>query len=202
MKKMNLPNKITVCRLVLAAITLIIMLFPWEQVNFKWPEYTIFKTVNISLEYIVCGIFFMIGSITDFLDGRLARKNNMVTDFGKVMDAIADKVLVNGVLILLASDRVIPVIVPVIIITRDTVVDSIKMIAGKKSGKAVGASIAGKVKTVCMMFGITFIFFSNIPFSLFKVPIGNILVYIACVLSIYSGIEYYVKNKDSFSDYA
>lgn len=201
MKKMNLPNKITVCRLILAAITLIIMVFPWEQVNVKWPIYALSNT-EISLKYIICGICFMVGSFTDFLDGNIARKRNMVTDFGKVMDAIADKVLVNGVLIILAYDRVLPIIVPVIIITRDTVVDSIKMIAGKKSGKAVPASIAGKIKTVCMMVGVTFVFYSNLPFSLFNLPVGNILVYIACILSVYSGIEYYLNNKESFSDYS
>ena len=111
------------------------------------------------------------------------------------MDAIADKILVNGVLIALACDGVIPVVIPVIIITRDTAVDCIKMIAGSKKG-AVGASIWGKLKTICMMTGVSFVFFSDIPFSLVGFNLGYYLVIVATLLSIYSGIQYFVAYKD------
>ena len=104
--------------------------------------------VTISLKYIICGILFIIASLTDLLDGNIARKNNQVTDFGKVMDAIADKILVNGILIIMACNGMLPVVVPVIIILRDTAVDSIKMVAGSKNGKAVGASIWGKMNSM------------------------------------------------------
>ena len=147
---MNLPNKITMCRIVMAIIVLILLMFPYGSVGVSMPIYKVGANITISLNYIIAGVLFVIASITDFLDGNIARKNNLVTDFGKVMDAIADKVLVNGVLIILAYNGNIPLIIPVVIITRDTVVDSIKMVAGKK-GNVVGASIAGKVKTISMM---------------------------------------------------
>ena len=111
------------------------------------------------------------------------------------MDAIADKILVNGVLIIMAYDGVLPVIVPVIVILRDTAVDSIKMIAGSK-GKVVGASIWGKIKTIFMMVGVSLLFFANIPFELFNVSLGYYLVLAATVLSIYSGVQYFISNKE------
>ncbi len=193
---MNLPNKITVTRIIMAIIVIVLLLFPYDQVNLTMPVYEL-ANVSISLEYIIAGILFIIASVTDFLDGNYARKHNMVTDFGKVMDAIADKVLVNGVLIIMAYNRLIPVIIPVVIITRDTVVDSIKMIAGQK-GSAVGASIAGKVKTICMMIGLCLVFFSNLPFELVGIPLDKILLYIATILSLYSGIQYFIVNKKFF----
>lgn len=192
---MNLPNKITVCRIILSIILLITMMFPFYDMGITETSYLVMGKVSISLKYIICGILFIVASLTDFIDGNIARKKNMVTDFGKVMDAIADKILVNGVLIIMACNGLLPVIVPVTIILRDTFVDSIKMVAGSKSGKAVGASIWGKLKTICMMSGLTLIFFSNLPFELFGFSLGYYLVLAACVLSIYSGIMYFIANK-------
>ena len=194
---MNLPNKITMCRLVLAVLVLIILMFPYGAVGVSVPVYKIATNITLSLNYIIGGILFIIASLTDFLDGNIARKRGIVTDFGKVMDAIADKVLVNGVLIILAYNGSIPLIIPVIIITRDTVVDSIKMISGSK-GKVVGASIWGKIKTICMMVGLSLVFFSNLPFELLGFRLDYILLIIATVLSIYSGIQYFMVNKEYF----
>ena len=200
-KKMNLPNKITCVRLVMSALVLIILLIPWQKLtgpnNFMVKEYSLYGVQNIQIKYIIAGVLFMIGSITDFLDGYLARKNNMVTDFGKVMDAIADKVLVNGVLIILACDGMLRPIVPVIIITRDIVVDSIKMASGAK-GKVVAASWPGKIKTICMMIGVTLVFFYNIPFAFIGhgIAIDKLFVYVAVIMSIISGCQYYLVNKD------
>ena len=193
---MNLPNKITMCRIVLAVIVLLLLMFPYGAVGINVPIYKI-SNVTLSLNYIIAGILFIIASITDMIDGNIARKNNLVTDFGKVMDAIADKVLVNGVLIILAYNGNIPLVIPVVIITRDTIVDSIKMVAGSK-GKAVGASIWGKLKTICMMVGLSLVFFSNLPFELIGFRLDYILLIIATVLSIYSGIQYYIVNSKYF----
>ncbi len=195
-KGMNLPNKITCVRLVLSVIVLLILLFPWHDVNVEWSVYSILGVENVNLKYIVAGVLFMIASVTDFLDGYIARKYNMVTDFGKVMDAIADKVLVNGVLIILAYDKFIPLLVPVIIITRDIVVDSIKMASGSK-GKVVAASWPGKIKTICMMIGVTLTFFYNMPFAFIGngIRIADIFVYVATIMSIVSGCQYYLVNK-------
>ena len=192
---MNLPNKITMCRLVLAVMVLILLMFPYGSVGISVPVYKIGTNVTLSLNYIIGGILFMIASFTDFLDGMIARKNNIVTDFGKVMDAIADKILVNGVLIILAYNGNIPLVIPVVIITRDTIVDSIKMVSGSK-GKVVGASIWGKIKTICMMVGLSLVFFSNLPFELFGLDIANFLLVMATVFSVISGVQYYVLNKD------
>lgn len=194
---MNLPNKITMCRIVMAIIVLILLMFPYGSVGMSMPIYKVGANITISLNYIIAGVLFVIASITDFLDGNIARKNNLVTDFGKVMDAIADKVLVNGVLIILAYNGNIPLIIPVVIITRDTVVDSIKMVAGKK-GNVVGASIAGKVKTICMMVGLSLVLFSNLPFELIGIRLDYILLIVATILSVYSGIQYFVVNKKYF----
>ena len=115
-------------------------------------------------------------------------------DFGKVMDAIADKLLVNGVLIVLACNGFINVIIPVIIVSRDTIVDSIKMVVGSKIG-SVGASKAGKLKTIFMMCGVTLMLFYNLPFEIWGIRVADTLIMIATVLSIISGIEYYTKNR-------
>ena len=196
---MNLPNKITVSRIILSIAILTILVFPFYQVGINWPNYMIDGRIDVSLKYIVCAILFIIASLTDSLDGYIARKYNLVTDFGKVMDAIADKILVNGVLVVLAVDGFIPSIIPVIIITRDTFVDSIKMVASSK-GEAVGASILGKIKTICMMFGIALTMIYNLPFELIGLNISLALLVIACILSVISGIQYFINNKKYISN--
>ena len=196
---MNVPNKITLCRIILSILLLVLIIFPMEKIGIDFPEFKI-ANVIINSKYLICGVIFMIASLTDFLDGYLARKYNLVTDLGKVMDAIADKVLVNGVLIVLAVEGYISVVVPVVIVSRDIFVDSIKMVAGQKSG-AVGASKAGKFKTAFMLVGITLLFFQDIPFSLFGVNfVSRTIIMIATVLSVISGIQYYVKNKKYLFD--
>lgn len=192
---MNLPNKITLGRIILSIIILIIMMFPFHDVGYDFPTYLVAGKITVSLKYIICGVLFMIASFTDFLDGNIARKRNIVTDLGKVMDAIADKILVNGILIILSCDGVLPVVVPVIIITRDTIVDCIKMMAGSK-GKVVAASIWGKIKTVFMMTGISLVMIGDLPFELIGISLGYYMILAACVLSIYSGIQYFIANKE------
>lgn len=197
---MNLPNKITMARIFLSIALIIMLVFPYEAVGVSIPELVVGKSqVTISITYLIGGILFLIASLTDSLDGYIARSRNLVTDFGKVMDAIADKVLVNGILIILACDNRISPIVPVVIITRDIFVDSIKMVAGS-NGKAVGASVLGKLKTICMMAGLTLVFFSNLPFELINIGVASGLVYIATILSLISGVQYYIVNKEFFKE--
>ena len=191
---MNLPNKITMIRVFLSIVLLVLLIIP-----VSFPTYLWFGKITVSLKYLIGGAVFLIASLTDSLDGYIARKNHQVTDFGKVMDAIADKMLVNGVLIALACDGLINVAVPVIIISRDIFVDSIKMVAGSK-GKAVGASVLGKLKTICMMSGVTLVFFHNIPFELIGVNVAEGLVYLATILSIISGVQYYIVNAEAFKE--
>lgn len=191
---MNLPNKITMSRIFITILIILIMLFPFESAGINLPKLFINESLVVDIKYFIVGGLFIIASISDFFDGMLARKYDMVTDFGKMIDAIADKVLVNTVLIILAANGFISSIIPVVIIFRDTVVDSIKMVAGNK-GHVVAAIKTGKYKTACMMFGIVLTLFYNLPFELFNLRVSDALLIIGCVLSIVSGIEYYNKNK-------
>lgn len=190
---MNLPNKITIFRIALAILMLILLLIPWYNLGIDFPKYIINGEV-LSLKYIIAAVMFVVASLTDFIDGYIARSQNMVTDFGKVADAIADKILVNGLLIILAYDHLIPVLIPVIIITRDIIVDSCKMVSGN-NGKVVAASFLGKAKTMCMMIGLTLVMLNNIPFTFLNIPIDNFLVMLATLLSIVSGCEYYYNTR-------
>ena len=191
---MNLTNKITI-----SIIVLILLIFPLEKIGINLPTLIISGKVQVNIKYFICGFLFLIASLTDLIDGKIARKYNMVTDFGKVMDAIADKLLVNGVLIILACSGFVHMIIPVIIISRDTIVDSIKMVVGNKVG-AVGASSAGKLKTVFMMTGVTLMLFYNLPFELMGIRLADFLIMTATVLSVVSGVEYYIKNKKFLFD--
>ena len=115
-----------------------------------------------------------------------------------MLDAIADKILVNSSLIILAFYGNIPVIVPVIIVLRDTFVDAIKMQAASQ-GDVVAAIKSGKYKTATLMFGIVFAYFYNLPFALFmSFDVAALLLYIACILSIVSGVQYFVMNRKYF----
>jgi len=194
---MNLPNKITLARIVLAVLILVLLLVPWYELGVEFPTYVIQGKIIVDLKYIIAGILFIIASVSDFLDGYIARSRNLVSDFGKVMDAIADKILVNGLLIILAYDGLISIAVPVIIITRDIIVDSCKMISGNK-GKVVAASITGKIKTACMMVGMALTMFYNLPFELIGVRVSDILIIVATVFAVISGCQYYINSRQYF----
>lgn len=192
---MNLANKFTIVRMVLSLALIILLLFPFYAVNVTFPTYVVDGKIFVDSKYIIAGIIFIIASLTDFIDGYIARKFNMVTDFGKLMDAIADKVLVNSVLIILAADNHISPIVAVVIIMRDTIVNSIRMLAASK-GKVVAAIKSGKLKTICMMVGLSLTFFYNLPFELWNVKVSDFLLITATVLSLISAVQYYVMNRD------
>jgi len=191
----NLPNKITVFRMILSFGIIILLLFPFYSVNVEFPTYLVDGKILVDSKYIIAGIAFIIAALTDFIDGFIARKYNMVTDFGKLMDAIADKVLVNSLLIILASSNHISPIIAVIVVMRDIIVDSIKMLAASK-GKVVAAIKSGKIKTVCLMVGISLTLFNNLPFELWNIKISDFLLVTATVLSLISAVQYYVMNKN------
>ena len=193
---MNLPTKITVARLFLTVVIIGLLCIPFSSFGFNFPIYDV-GGVKVELQYIISGVIFIVASLTDFLDGYLARKNNQVTDLGKMLDAIADKILVNPILIILACAGFIPVIIPVIIISRDICVDAIKMQSSTK-GKVQAAIKSGKYKTACMMVGLTLVFFYNLPFELINIRVDLGLLFVACILSIISGIQYFNINKSSF----
>lgn len=191
---MNTPNKLTITRIILSLVLIIILLFPFDQINVAFPSFYV-GNVLLNLKYVIAGIIFIIASLTDFLDGHIARKYGLITNTGKMLDAIADKVLVNSVLIILASLRFINPIIPVVIVLRDTVVNAIKMEAASR-GRVVAAIKSGKLKTASLMIGITLIFFNNLPFELINLRIADFLLYFATIMSIVSMIEYFNLNKE------
>ena len=191
---MNLPTKLTVLRLILSLVIIVLLCFPFYAIGLQFPTYPV-GAITFESQYIVAGVIFVIASLTDWLDGYLARKNNQITDTGKMLDAIADKVLVNSVLIILAAHQYIHVIVPVIIVLRDIVVNAIKMEAAGK-GKVVAAIGSGKLKTATLMVGTTLALFCNAPFEHWGIYVDDILLFIACILSIVSAVQYFNINKE------
>ena len=199
---MNLPNKLTIARIIMAILIIIVLLggsYTLSLFGFEIPKLFVNEAIVVDLKYVIAGILFILASITDFLDGYIARKYNLVTDFGKLVDAIADKILVNSVLIILASQGFIHPIIPVVIIIRDSIVNSIKMLAASK-GKVVSAIKSGKVKTACLMVGITLTLFYNLPFELWNISVSKVLLFIATILSVISGVQYYSLNKYLIKD--
>lgn len=190
---LNLPNKLTITRIVLSIIIIIILCFPFYEIGIDFPDVLIADVV-LNLKYIISGILFIIASLTDFLDGYIARKKGLITNTGKMLDAIADKILVNSVLIILTSLNEIDAIIPVIIVVRDILVNTIKMEAAAK-GKVVAAIKSGKLKTASLMIGVILIFFGNLPFELIGLRVAEFFLYFATIMSIVSMIQYYNINK-------
>ena len=191
--KLNLPTKLTFLRMVLAILIIVLLLFPFYRIGFEFKTF-LFHSILIDVRYVMCGVIFLLASLTDYLDGYLARKNKEVTDFGKFTDAIADKILVNSCLIIFASQGFIPAIVPVIIIVRDMIVDAIRMSVATK-GTVQAAKLSGKIKTASLMIGITLTFFYNLPFELFGLQMSKFFLYFGALMSIVSMLEYYNVNK-------
>lgn len=191
--KFNLPTKLTFLRLILAILIIILLLFPFYRVGFEFKTF-LYHSILIDVRYLLSGLIFIIASITDYFDGKIARKNKQVTDFGKFSDAIADKVLVNSVLIIFASQGFIPAIIPVVIIVRDIIVDAIRMnVAGK--GVVQASKMSGKIKTASLMLGIVLTFFYNLPFELIGLQISKFFLYFGTLMSVVSMVEYYNLNK-------
>ena len=197
---MNTANKITMSRIFLSIIILIVLLFPWHQVGVDMPVYVVNGNINIDLRYIIAGVLFIVASLTDFVDGHIARKYNMVTDFGKMIDAISDKILTNTLIVVLACDNMVHPVIAVIIIARDIIVDSIKMLVGNK-GKAVAAIGVAKYKTASLMVGLTLKLFYDLPISLLGFTgVSDVLLIIAAGLSIISGVKYYMMAREYITE--
>ena len=196
---MNIANKITMSRIFLSVIILILLLFPWYQVGIDIPVYIVNGSINMDLRYVIAGVLFIIASLTDFVDGRVARKYNMVTDFGKMLDAICDKILTNTLIVVLACNGMVSPVIAVIIIGRDIIVDSIKMLIGNK-GKAVAAIGVAKYKTATLMVGLTLKLFYDLPFSLFINGVSDFFLIVAAVLSVISAVKYYMMAQEYITD--
>ncbi len=208
---MNLPTKITFARII-ATVMLIITLF----VLSFYPELNtpLLGNTRINLIFLVIFVFFVIASYTDHLDGKLARKNNQVTDLGKFLDPVADKLLVSTMLIFLAcrdaslyaheQSIYIPVWCVIIMVARDTVVDALRFIAAQK-GVVIAANIFGKLKTVLQMVAIACVLLNDFPFHYMYpnntnpyLTVTSFLVYAATLVSFISGVIYVYQNRKAF----
>lgn len=190
---MNFPTKLTVVRIVLAVVVMGLLLFPFDAIGVSIPVIRV--GVDMDLRYVIAGVIFLIASVTDFFDGYLARKNNQVTDTGKMLDAIADKILVNPILIIFSAEGLLSPVVPVVVVVRDIVVNTIKMEAAAK-GKVVAAIKSGKIKTASLMTGMVLLFFSNMPFELMGIRVDLFFLYFATIMSLVSMIQYFYLNKN------
>jgi CDP-diacylglycerol---glycerol-3-phosphate 3-phosphatidyltransferase len=192
---MNLPNKLTLARIIMIPFFLLFMIpFPksWETVALI-ADFNDF-TVNCG-RYIAGGIF-IAAAITDVLDGYIARSRNIVTNFGKLLDPIADKLLVAAALIALIQVSGLNGWFVFIILAREFLVSGIRLVAASE-GRVISASAWGKAKTTLTDLAIIFIIFRNFPFSLVTdIDIGGILMVIAVITTILSGYDYLHKNLD------
>ena len=188
---MNLPNKISLSRIFMTVFIIFLCLFPFYAVNINIPQYNV-EGIIVDLRYIISGVIFIIASLSDLIDGKIARKNNLITDTGKILDSIADKVLVNSVLIIFASNGFIHPIITVIYIFRDEIVNALRIHAAK-NGIVVPAGTNGKIKTFAMMVGLSLMFFYNLPFELINIRVDKFLIFFATIMSVVSGVEYYYK---------
>ncbi|AUF83257.1 CDP-diacylglycerol--glycerol-3-phosphate 3-phosphatidyltransferase [Mesoplasma syrphidae] len=208
----NAPNILTLIRLILVPVVICLILVSYyaemqdsNSLNWQWTLGTFGKyQYKLPILWMAAGIVFILASLTDFLDGYLARRNNQVTDFGKFFDPIADKLLVNSALILLAVAGIIPLWMVLILILRDTIVDFIRMILSSKQ-ITLAAGMGGKLKTLFQMVGLSLLFFVNfkffasVEFSATEYGWINqvimIPMYIATFFSIYSGTVYFCNAR-------
>ena len=199
---MNLPNRLTLFRFVLAFILIFLYVFPFSSLGISVVE---IPTTGFNVIDLVCTILFIVASITDLLDGNIARKRNLVTNFGKFMDPLADKFLVNSSLILLAvyKSNLLPAIIVILMIGRDLAVDGMRFIASSK-GEVIAANIYGKLKTVVQMVVIPVIFLNGFPFNYLLKEYTFILTIvfasIALFFSLLSGIIYIYRGRKFLKD--
>lgn len=185
---MNLPNKLTVLRIILVPVVVLVYLCIPETVGI------IYVQSGLAIRDVLAFILFALASLTDMLDGKIARKYNLITSFGKFADPIADKMLVNTCLILMVYTHQANVIAVLLMIARDLMVDGLRMVASQH-GQVVSAGIYGKCKTVLQMLALCFLLLKNWPFAVFHIPMASILLWLATFMSLYSGYVYFMKLK-------
>ena len=194
---MNLPNKLTLTRIILVPVFMIFV----SMSQYMTPDYN-------PRWYLIAGIIFAVASFTDYLDGHLARKWNMVTDFGKFADPLADKLLTTVAFIYMMRDGVCSPVVLCIILAREFAVSGLRMVAaGAKDGKVIAANMWGKVKTVLQMLSIIFYFFGMSIASMsatgaeqgvrqiLVISISMVLCWLVAAVTAISGIKYLWDNR-------
>lgn len=175
---MNIANKITVFRVFLVPIFMFVL-----YSNYEYSTY-------------IAAIIFIFASLTDTLDGYLARSRNLVTNFGKFADPLADKILVASALISLVGMNKIPAWVVVIIIAREFTITGFRVIAASE-GVTIAASPLGKFKTITQLVAIVLLLLNNFPFNSLNIQMDMIMLYISLFFTVVSGVDYLYRNKDT-----
>lgn len=191
---MNLPNKLTLFRIVLIPVIILVYLFPYSSFGIEPAVFTV-GTVSISVINLAALLIYVVAAVTDALDGHIARSRNMITTFGKFADPIADKLLTTTMFLLFLSRGMIPFLPVFIMIARDTVVDGCRMLAAS-NGKVVAAQLMGKLKTVFQMVTVALVLLNNLPFELLHIPVAEIMLWLSALVSLVSGIQYFIQLKD------
>lgn len=190
---MNLPNKLTTIRLLSVPLFIIVYLIPYQSLGIEISVFDVLST-SLSLLDIILFLIFALSALTDYLDGYIARKQHLITTFGKFIDPIADKLIVNTTLLLLASTHDIHIIIPIIMISRDIIVDAIRLVASQKN-VVLAASYLGKAKTMTQMIAICLLLLNNIVFAGLHIPMDQIMIWLATLISFVSGVDYFMKNR-------
>lgn len=184
---MNIPNRITLSRIILIPIFIILLSVP-----FNWGEWQIGDS-QLPVSHFIAALLFIIAAATDWVDGYYARKYDLVTNLGKFLDPLADKLLVSAALILLVEMGAAPAWVVILIISREFAVTGLRLVASGE-GIVLAASNMGKLKTATQMIAIAALLLHNFPFSYIGFPFGTIMLYIALFFTVLSGYDYFVKN--------
>jgi CDP-diacylglycerol---glycerol-3-phosphate 3-phosphatidyltransferase len=186
---LNLPNKITVSRILLIPVFMIILLggFDWGSWKLAGEE--------LPVTHFIAALIFIIASCTDWVDGYYARKYNLVTNLGKFLDPLADKLLVSAAFIALVELGAAPAWMIIIILSREFAVTGIRAVAAAEDGEVIAASQMGKIKTWLQIIAISALLLHNLPFALVGFPFATISLWLATLITLYSGWEYFVNSK-------
>lgn len=191
---MNLPNKLTVFRMILIPVFMLVLALPLD-----WGTLHVAGAV-LPVTHLVAAIIFIVASLTDLADGKIARKYKLVTNFGKFADPLADKLLVMTALIFFVQFGWVPAWMVAIIVIRELAITGLRTLIVENNGKVLAAAMPGKIKTASQMVAISFFLLHDIVFAMFNIPFAMIMIWIALLATIYSGIDYFYKNRDVFSD--
>lgn len=190
---MNLPNKITVSRIILIPLFLIVMLVP-----FNWGDIYLLG-VYLPVTHLVGALIFIIASTTDWIDGYYARKLNLVTNTGKFLDPLADKLLVSAALIVLVELKYAASWIVIVIISREFAVTGLRLLLAGE-GEVVAANMLGKIKTWAQIIAISALLLHNVFFEMISFPFADIALWVALIFTIWSGWDYFVKNSHVFKN--